>query len=195
MSKQAKTTITLSALLIILVGALVFNNNRIDQAQQEQSTSKELFSEFSDADISKISIKRGEDETRLEQQDDKWIIATADNAPADETAIASLIREARRATIQTVITENAEKVEEYGLDEEKRLHLTLYKQEEAIAEFYMGKTGAAAQTFYAQRIDDNSILLINGSRYVFSKSDWEAEEPEVEEDGEVAAEAEDAIIE
>lgn len=181
---QKKITFILIGLLIVFIGVYVGWTWYQKQEDTKQLTSKTFLPTFSREEITAVELTKAGITAVLTKQDDKWAIASQENAEADSSAIDQLLSMLEEINIQTTISRNLDNAASYDLDEVKRMIVVLKAGDKTVVEFYAGKTGAVPRTFYAVRPNDPQIYLINGSYYTLTKSDWKAPEKKEESNDE-----------
>ncbi len=182
MSKQSTTTIILFIVAAVLLAGLLGYNYWNQKQMEEHAASKDFFQSFSAEDVTSISLTEKEQEINLSLVDGTWVVESEDNAPADSTAIEELIRVIRMTTSNTIVARTLEKKDEYGLSDEKRIHVVVTATQGVVADYYVGKGGGSMTTYYAHLADQDVIHLVNGSRFAFAKADWKKEIEETTEE-------------
>lgn len=184
MHKQSTFTYILLSVIVVL-GALVTYSYYQKQLQTKtQTTQREFLSSIPVNDVTTISLIKKDATITLSKQNDAWVISSDNNTPADSTAVSQLLSTLNHATIQAVASRQGEtQATTFGLTPDERLEIVLKAGEQTVTDVYVGKIGAVPQTFYAQKMGEGVIYLINGARYSLDKSDWK--QPENPDDGKV----------
>jgi hypothetical protein len=150
--KQEHKIIAAVAVLLVLGLGVYFTRNKSEKEglQHEVTATKDLPPiKVSDEDaekISKIVIKNADKgNVTLEKKGDKWELTEPLKAAANEQSVKSLIDNAKKLELTSVIAETADVHPKYDLTDEKAVHAELYKGKDKILDLYFGKGGGRGQ--------------------------------------------------
>jgi uncharacterized protein DUF4340 len=151
MKQEHKIIAAVAVLAALALG--VYLSRRGSQKEQDEHTvtaAKDLPAikiAEEDADkITKIVIQSKEKgDVTLEKKGDKWQLVKPVSAAADDTNIKSLLDNAKKLELATVIAETAEVHEKYDLTNDKAVHAELYKGKDKVLDLYFGKGGSRGQ--------------------------------------------------
>jgi hypothetical protein len=177
MHKQTKNTVILIAVVVVLA-AIWFGLQKQEQAQsQQQQEQKEFIADFDVNNATAIRIQSQQRAIRLEEKENSWVVASEDGQPlADQSSIDRLLADVDDAVIQTVVSRSIEKADQYGLSEAEKRHVTIEIPNQSPIELFVGAPGSIAGTFYAMRLNDSTIYLINGAITTFTNTEWKKPE-------------------
>ena len=110
---------TLILLLVAAVGAFFVYYLEIKDAKprdEQPASSKPAFT-FKREELASLAITHAGETIGLEAQDGKWIVKQPVNAPANESAVDSLIGDIMNARVERTISASADEIKSYGLAE------------------------------------------------------------------------------
>jgi hypothetical protein len=111
-----------STLILLLVaavaGALVYFLEFKDAKPRDEKAdaSKPAFA-FKREDLAAITVTRAGKTVMVENQDNKWVIKQPVTAPADQSALDSLVGDIANAKVERNLAASAEEIKSYGLQE------------------------------------------------------------------------------
>lgn len=172
-------TYILAAILLIAIGFLVlpkYIKNDIGQTEPQQ-----VFS-FETADVNKIDLEyldqlnrdSGERQVvQLQKVDGTWVVATNHNYQAREKDITSLLEKAGEIKQGELISSNPDRQDELEIGQNSGTHVKLWQDENLLADFWLGKSGAGGGSTYFRAEESDLIYSTkNNIRFYFTKPDW-----------------------
>lgn len=145
----------LAAVILVLLGILILRNpNKIQYELPELKPVDE-------ADISKIEIIKPSETLTLKQKSGTWTIGP-EEYPADELRIDAIVDAVKDLTLTALISE-AQNYFLYELDEENRILVKVYSDDELIREFEIGKDASTYRHTYVKIKDDNRVYHARNS--------------------------------
>lgn len=205
MNKKSIFTLLGILIALILVALLVENLGKRDEKKVEEESV--LFPEFDAGRVSSIELKTKERKVILNKEGDKWLVATADNYPADQEAVQKMLDTAKELKSSLTASKSADKHAQFEVDEVNAVGVAMLGEREGDveAQLYVGKMGADYMSTYIRKADQDTILLANGYlKSVFDKGvrgwrdrtifDFEADQVQKltllsQENGEIVVEA------
>ena len=124
--------------------------------------------QFSQKTVSKISIKKGDNEKVLAFSNNKWLIG---NDEADENKIKQLFQDLADLKVKEMVSENQDNWGKFEVTPESGLRLTL-TQDGKEQVFFVGKAGTASGDFYLRKEGIKNVYLVNGN--LRDKLEWDA---------------------
>lgn len=169
--QRFKTTILLASILGILIvatiGASIMSNKKNAKKEGEAIVGINI------DDITKIEIKNKEKIQILSKVDGQWLVSSANNAKADFQAINGILSRIKEMKKEELVSEKADKRPNYEVDEEKGVEVKLFKGEEKISDFFLGKSGSDFDSTYVRMASEDKIYATKGFiRYDFDRSDF-----------------------
>jgi len=147
--------IILAAIIIVLSLVLILRNpNKVHYELPELKT-------IDKADISKIEIIKPSETLTLQQKNGSWTIGP-EEYPVDESRANAIINAAKELTLTTLVSE-AENYSLYGLDEENRILVKVYSDDDVIREFEIGKDASTYRHTYVKIKDDKRVYHARNS--------------------------------
>jgi hypothetical protein len=172
MNDKTKNTLILLAILIILIIVLFVWQNPWQKQESKIPTAAVLNNNLTD--LQKIEIKQTDKTTILTEQDNQWLVASADNAVANQNLVNNLIEALNNITKGTIVSANSDKLADFNLTENTAINLKLFNsQDQLITELLIGKSGPAYTQSYLKKIDSDNILLVDENlTSLLNQPDW-----------------------
>jgi hypothetical protein len=128
-----------------------------------------------DADkISKIEIKNaGKGEVVLEKQGDSWKLTKPVQYPANQQNVKTLIDNAKEIRVKDSIDTGKGQYATYDLEDDKAVHVQLFKEATKAVDLYFGKSGTRGQM--TRIADKDGVYVASGySNYLYTREvkDW-----------------------
>ncbi len=185
-----------SGVLVVLLGALWFAQKRAkDDAMAHSLTAAsaslpEIKLPADDADkITKIEIKNaGKGEVVLEKQGDGWKLTKPVDYPANQQNVKTLIDNAKEIRVKDSIDTGKSQYATYDLEDEKAVHVQLFKDTNKAVDLYFGKSGTRGQM--TRIADKDGVYVASGySNYLYTREvkDWRDRDVLKFEDGNVVS--------
>ena len=139
-------------------------------------------------EIARITLKKGEDETRLERQGDLFTVASENGYPADTGTVNRLIQEVLDIGLEKEVGKKASLVEELELGPEQALAVTFTDSaDKEMVTFFVGKSFEDGGNYVRQSGEDAMIYLTSqgvrldndGERYI-QKEILDVEQSEIQ---------------
>ena len=170
--ERFKTTILLASILGILIVAVV----GVSIASNKKKRNKEmgeLFVPVNIDEISKIKIISKKKTQELSKIDNQWAVSSAGNIKADQKAVSDILDCIKEMRKEEIISANSGKKANFEVDEERGVEVKLYKGEDQLADFFVGKAGADFNSTYVRAADEDNVYAVKKFvRVYFDKSDF-----------------------
>jgi len=171
MSQKTKSFLILLIVLIILIVVYFIWQNPLAQ-KSNKILSEQIYSASLD-NVQKIEIAQTGQTTILEKQNDKWVVASAENAEANQTLIDNLIAALKDLKTGNIISQNQEKLASFDLSEDKATKLKLSDNQNTLLEILIGKMGPSYTDTYIKKVDSNNVLLVSQDlNSLVNQPDW-----------------------
>jgi|RhiMethySRZTD1v2_1073278.scaffolds.fasta_scaffold277365_1 uncharacterized protein DUF4340 len=168
-------------ILVLLLAGLWFTmkNAREDAMSHSQLAASAALPEIKlaadDADkITKIQIQNaGKGEVVLEKQGDAWKLTKPVNYAANQANVKSLIDNLKELRLKDSIDTGKTQYATYDLDDDKAVHVQLYKDATKAFDLYFGKSGTRGQM--TRLTDKDGVYVTSGySSYLYTREvkDW-----------------------
>jgi hypothetical protein len=158
---NAKKTILIAVLFIIVAAYYVWDQKRIKTNEARQEAESRLITPKKDA-LTDISIERKQGALKLEKQGGRWVITQPVRAGADETAVNSLLDEIDRAK-KTNPFDAKGKPEDFGLKDPSIKAEFKAAGANYIQNVELGSKTTAGDEVYAQIPKDKKIFTVSTS--------------------------------
>jgi hypothetical protein len=112
-----RSTLILLVVAIALGAFVYFYEIKGGKARDEETALGKPAFTFKREDLASITLTRGGQTVALENQNGKWVITQPVSAPADSSAIDSLVNQITEARVERTIAASAEEVKSFGLAE------------------------------------------------------------------------------
>ena len=169
--KKKNILILLGALIaIILIAVIIEGMGKRGEKKMEEASI--LFPGFQADRVSSIDIKTKDKKFKLNREGDTWLVATADNYPADEKAVQAVLDQASEMKSTFVASKSVDRHSLLEVDEVSGVGVALLGPEngEVLAHFFVGKMGNDFMSTYVRKADQNDVLLVDGYlRSIFDK--------------------------
>ena len=161
--KIKKEYVFLAVILVVLVLYIALKNT--DRTHYTLPELKPVGKE----DVDKILISRGDSTINVSKSSGKWKIKPA-KYEADSKEIDQILDELKNLTITTLVSES-ETYGRYGLTADERIYVRAFEQEQALRQFYIGKTASTRRHTYIMFPGDHRVYEVsNNIRRIFDKS-------------------------
>lgn len=111
--------------------------------------------------ITKIEISQAEKKIILDHEDDKWKI-TSHAYPADPTKMKDMLEVIQDLTLTELAAEKKD-YQRYELDDEKKITVKVYVEEDLVREFDIGKTSSTYNHTFVRLSEDTRVFYARGS--------------------------------
>jgi hypothetical protein len=168
-------------ILVVLLGGLwMVTKNAKEEAMTHSSVAAaaalpEIKLAADDADkITKIQISNaGKGEVVLEKQGDAWKVTKPVNYPANAANVKSLLDNVKELRLKDSIDNTKAQYAAYDLEDEKAVHVQLFKEGAKAFDLYFGKSGSRGQM--TRLTDKDGVYVTSGySSYLYTRDvkDW-----------------------
>lgn len=155
--------------VILLVFAIVYTRF------SSRSPIKKPFKELNPVKAEAVNIKSGSNVMRIERKDDKWVIGSPIEYPADADSVDRMLEKLKNIRMGEEVCSGAEKYARYGLTESSQTEVNVFMRDGDGIKIVFGHQAGDYMTFFGRIPPDDSIRLISGlEEYVLSRSlkDW-----------------------
>jgi hypothetical protein len=180
MKTEQKIYAASGVLVVLLVGLWVANKSAKDEAMAHSLTAAsatlpEIKLPADDADkITKIEIKNaGKGEVVLEKQGENWKLTKPVDYPANQQNVKTLIDNIKEIRVKDSIDTGKSQYATYDLEDDKAVHVQLYKDTTKAVDLYFGKSGTRGQM--TRVADKDGVYVASGySNYLYTRDvkDW-----------------------
>lgn len=171
MSTKSKSFLILLIVLIILIAVYFIWQNPLAQ-KSNKILSEQIYSASLD-NVQKIEITQTGQTTTLEKQNDKWVVASQENAEANAILIDNLISALKDLKSGNIISQNQEKLASFDLTEENATKLKLFDNQNVLLEILIGKMGPSYTDTYIKKTDSPNVLLVSQNlNSLVNQSNW-----------------------
>jgi Domain of unknown function (DUF4340) len=172
---------TATGVLVVLLGSLwlVQKNAKDDAMAHSQAAASAALPEVKlpadDVDkITKIQIKNGtKGEVVLEKEGDNWKLTKPVNYSANQQNVKSLLDNMKEVKLKDTIDNGTGQYATYELDDEKAVHVRLFKDTAQAIDLYFGKSGTRGQMTRLSNKD--GVYVASGySSFLYTREtkDW-----------------------
>jgi hypothetical protein len=169
----------LGAILLVAIGFLLLPNKT---EKNGHKVSLDKVFNFEIAEIDKIQLSyldqtKADGSSRtmadLAKVENQWLVASNHNYKALQPDVASLLEKAKEIALGEIVSENRERQKVLEIDEEKGTSVKLYKGENIVANFWLGKAGADGNSNYF-RLDGTDKVYTTKSYigFYFNRPEW-----------------------
>ncbi len=162
--KKKSIFILLAIFAVLVVVAIIIEGPVGNRGKKKAAKESILFPGFNPDQISSVEIITKDRNVKLSKDNDSWVVATADNYPADPSAVEEMLGTAKDLKMKRIASKSAEKYSQFRLDEEGVEVKMFGVGEDALAHFIVGKPGPDyVFSTYLRKVDRGEVLLVEGS--------------------------------
>lgn len=178
---NAKTLILLGGTFLVLVVAfLVIKPSRPQVGEGPGAVTGQLVKDFKPDEARSVKLAKGDHTIQLNKKDDKWVVASKGDRPADDGRIGSLLDAVRDAKVRE---ERAGSMETFELDEKRRLSIQVSgADDKLLASIVAGKSpdygtgfvlGDAAKVLLVdQNFADKAQVTTENDKKTLTEDKW-----------------------
>jgi Domain of unknown function (DUF4340) len=192
--KTEQKIYTATGILVVLLGGLWFaQKSARDDAMAHSLTAAsaslpDIKLPADDADkVTKIEIHNaGKGDVALEKQGETWKLTKPVDYPANQQNVKTLIDNIKEIRVKDSIDTGKSQYATYDLEDDKAVHVQLYKDTTKAVDLYFGKSGTRGQM--TRVADKDGVYVASGySNYLYTREvkDWRDREVLKFEDGNV----------
>jgi hypothetical protein len=180
MKTEQKIYAATGVLVVLLGGLWVANKSEKDDAMAHSLTAAsaslpEIKLPADDADkITKIDIKNAaKGEVVLEKQGDTWKLTKPVDYPANQQNVKTLLDNVKEIRVKDSIDTGKTQYATYDLEDDKAVHVQLFKESGKAVDLYFGKSGTRGQM--TRIADKDGVYVASGySNYLYTREvkDW-----------------------
>ncbi len=145
---MTRNPLLLGAVLIVLVGLIILLAR--PSGEKEEADTSALFAGLDTAGVDLISIRDAGTFTELKRENDKWVIATDRDFPADPDGVSSILQATARLSGEDVASRKAEKYGRFEVDSATAAEVSIGASGERIGRFFLGKEGPDRSSQYVR---------------------------------------------
>lgn len=169
--QRFKTTILLASILGILIVATI--GASIASKKRSGKNEGGAFVAFNTEEVDKIEVINSGKTQELSKTGGQWLVSSAGNAKADQTAVSEFLENIKEMTKKEIASANPDKARNFEVSEEKGVQIKLYKGENQLADFFVGKAGPDFNSTYVRAANEDNVYATEGYvRMYFDKSDF-----------------------
>jgi len=143
--------------------------NKVINPQKTNSMDKVSvnLAQFTPETVTKISIKKGNEEKVLSFSNNQWLIG---NDEAEMDKVKQLFQDMANLKIKEMVSENQDNWKKFEVTADTGFQLTITQNgQESV--FFIGKSGTATDDFYIRKDGIKNVYLVNGG--LRDKLGWE----------------------
>ncbi len=170
---MSRSTWTLIAVLIVLVGIAVYVLQRPGESSSSDTSGTMLLS-FDSAAVNRLEIHSREGDVTLQNDNGSWMLESPIRYRADQTSVLSAIAKARSIAVKNIVSSNPARFSLFQVDSTGTL-VRVLAGNTLLASFFVGKPSSSYSETYARISNSNDVILADGMfGYMFSRSaqDW-----------------------
>jgi hypothetical protein len=157
-----RSTLILLAVAIALAVAVYFFEIKSNRPRDDKSETSKPALDIDRDDIAAITLTRAGQTITIEYRDGKWVITQPVNAPADQTAINSIVNSIVSARIERALPASQEDMKSYGLNEPAVIVEVKLKSSQQ-HRLRLGSKDFSGLSVYAQLDDSDQVALLPAS--------------------------------
>lgn len=169
---KKKSIFILLAVLVALAAIAFIIHNMGERGEKKADKESILFPSFTADRVSSVEVKTKDRKVRLNKEGDIWVVATADNYPADQKEVEKMLDTVVELKSTVIASKSADKHSRFEVDVASGVGVAMLGAGEGdvLAHFFVGKMGADFMSTYIRRADQDMVLLADGYlRGIFDK--------------------------
>jgi len=170
---KPKTTIVLGlAVALVLAGIILYEKVYKPRRQASRVATLEAYPGLAMDQVTVIELNKADASVRLEQRDQRWVVASEGDYPADPDGVTQMLDTAKALRLSDLASAKAKTHDLFEVNDDKGLKVSFRDQEgKALAEFYVGKRGESYGTAYFRKAgEDNTYLVAKNLASIFDRS-------------------------
>ncbi len=175
----SKKILFLVSLAILLIGYIWYFSPEKQAEREKQQGQVQIFTEFNQDVISKIAVKKKDDEVVLVKDNNQWFVeyGAAERYPILQIYLDNAFKVLKELKAGDVVSLNKENYESFDLTEEKAVAVNFYQDalEQPVYEIYIGKAGPVYPSSYLRIKERDEVILVSQALRVLldrGKSGW-----------------------
>lgn len=161
---KKKNIFILLGILVALVLITVIMENMGKRDEKKANEESILFPGFAADQVSSIQIKIKDKEVRLNKEGDSWLVATADNYPAEQESVEKMLDKFAELKSKLTASKSVAKHSQFEVDAVSGISVMLMgkSDEDVLAHLFVGKMGSDYTTTYIRKAEQDAVLLADG---------------------------------
>lgn len=163
-------------IILLIVATYPWWSKRLNFWGQKRQAPPYNLSQFTPSNVSRIVIKKGDEEKVLEKKDGGWWIGERE---ADPEKVSAFFEDLHRLTFLEKVSRNPKNHANFGVTPEKGYVLVLQRGEERVT-YLIGNLSPGGDNFYLRKEADKNVYLVSGnlrSWLLRPVKEWEKESP------------------
>jgi len=165
-NRNAFTLVSLSFVMILLVGVYIWNGNREKSSDtKENKTQQEENITVATIDTEQVEMLHyiGKDaDIKLVLKDETWISESQPERPINQQRVGNIINLVEKINARRLVSEDATNLSEYGLDNPKA-YLQVTLKDDTSLTLKVGDEAKGISGYYGTVNDDNKVYLLNAT--------------------------------
>jgi len=147
---------------LVLITMIIENMGKRDERKADEEAT--LFPGFAADQVSSIQIKIKDKEVRLNKEGDTWLVATADNYPADQESVTRMLDTFAELKSKLTASKSAAKHFQFEVDVINGISVMIMgkSDEDVLAHLFVGKMGSDYTSTYIRKAEQDAVLLADG---------------------------------
>lgn len=161
---KKKSIFILLGILVALVLITVIMENTGKRDAKKADEESILFPGFAADQVSSIEIKVKDKEVRLNKEGDSWLVATADNYPADQESVEKILDKFAELKSKLTVSKSAAKHFQFEVDAVSGISVVMMgkSDEDVLAHLFVGKIGSDFTSTYIRKAEQDAVFLADG---------------------------------
>ncbi len=171
---KTRQLIVLFSVLALLILLAVWQKREVLFKSPDTDKPQLLFADFDPEQATRIQLTKPDQETIIIKQDDKWLLSTDSNVPANAELVTKLLDQIGQIPKGDLVSQQPDKFSLFQVDESGLAVNITDDAEKTLVNFYLGKQGVDFNNLYFRVAGTDDVLLINQNlQYIFDQFDWQ----------------------
>jgi hypothetical protein len=157
--KKRNIFILLAVFAVFVLLAVIIEGPIGKRGEKKAAKASILFPGFEADWVSSVEIKTKDREVKLNKEDGSWVVATANNYPADPKAVEDMLSKVKEFKSTLTASKSADKHSQFEVDENGVEVKVLKSEGDMLAHFFVGKMGPDYMSTYMRKADRDEVDL------------------------------------
>ncbi|MDI6788337.1 MAG: DUF4340 domain-containing protein, partial [Planctomycetota bacterium] len=156
-----KILVPLIFLIVFIIIALVLKGPW-GKSTYSPAIPKKVITNFEPDQINRIELSQKDKQIILKRQENKWVVATSFNYPANQEKVSELLNKVKNLKQSDIASRNVEKHSIFQVDAEQGKLLKILDTKEVIlSDIYIGKTASDFQSTYVRPRNSDEVVIVD----------------------------------
>ncbi len=157
-----RNPVVLAVLFAVLVGLIYLVAKPGGTGKKKSDAPEVLFAQLDTSKVDFVTIRDGADTVELKRGDERWMISSDSDFPANREGVSRLLAESAGFTTANVASRKPEKYAKFEVDSAAAVEVVLLAEGDTTAHFFVGKTGPDRTSNFVRAAGRDEVFLEAG---------------------------------